>query len=529
MSIRSLIKDIRLAANSSIARDRQYRDSVFDLTFNKITTVDECFASIEDAILNVRSGQILTAEERSILQTSVEDAFNNVYTPRNIKNVHKKYGYKIFAHPNQHVGESALANYVGYRQRGVGAMKLAVYLRQGGIRKADSLGPTVTYAGSMQIGTKGTQNRQVINALWYTMVREALRLARKNAGVKIPKTGQKGYGARRIGSIGNSSRALRLHGPTASQNAYGSTGEVNDTSVPVVSLVEQLKDIKVGGMKLPKGVTSQRMYNKAFNDIIAELDNEFIINSETISSIVDADKIIRIQIHQGGDQHQNYMAHADSRSVNRIINSIEHKLLNSPLGLSDPNYEASKSMSDMAKDAVLAQVVTNFVTKSGKPDMRYKVNKRAVLQNAKRSKKSNKGKFSHTTKGARIAVGMSAGKSKAKRIKAPQKRQNQKSGVALKELINAALPEALLQRMHPPALRNRTGRFRQSAEVTNVNIGQRGGTQIDYTYMRDPYQTFEPGGAMGSTGRDPRRLIGGTVREIAQQITGNKFITTRRR
>jgi hypothetical protein len=528
MSIRSLIKDIRLAANSSTARDRQYRDSVFDLTFNKITTIDECFASIEDAILNVRNGEQLLATERNILENAVEQAFRNVYTPRNIKNIHKKYGYKIFAHPNQHEGESALANYVGYRQRGVGGMKLAVYLRQG-MLTANSLGPTVTYAGSMQIGSKGTQNRQVINALWYTMVREALRLARKTAGVKVPKTGQKGYGAKNIGSVSNSSRALRLHGPTASQNVYGSTGEVNDTSVPVVSLVEQLKDIKAEGMQLPEGVTSQLIYNKAFNDIIAELDNEFIINSETISSIVNADKIIRIQIHQGGDQHQGYMAHADSRSVNRIIDSIEDKLLNSPLGLSSENYRASKSMSDMAKDAALAQVVTNFVTKSGKPDMRYKVNKRAALQNVKPRKKSNKGKFSNKTKGTRIATGMIAGKSKAKKAGVSRKVQNQKSALGLKELINAALPEAMLLKMHPPALRNRTGRFRNSAEVTNVTMGPRGGTQIDYTYMKDPYQTFEPGGAMGSVNRDPRRLIGGTVREIAQQITGNKFITTRRR
>jgi len=81
--------------------------------------------------------------------------------------------------------------------------------------------------------------------------------------------------------------------------------------------------------------------------------------------------------------------------------------------------------------------------------------------------------------------------------------------------------------MHPPALVNRTGRFRNSAEVTNVMIGPRGGTQIDYTYMKYPYQTFEPGYAQGSTNRDPRRIIGQSVREIAQKLTGNRFITTR--
>jgi len=102
------------------------------------------------------------------------------------------------------------------------------------------------------------------------------------------------------------------------------------------------------------------------------------------------------------------------------------------------------------------------------------------------------------------------------------------SGVALKELLNAALPEEMLKRMQLPALRNRTGRFRTSAEVTNVLVGPRGGVNIDYTYMKYPYQTFEPGFAQGSTGRDPRRLIGGTIREIAGDLMGKKFIKVRR-
>ena len=81
--------------------------------------------------------------------------------------------------------------------------------------------------------------------------------------------------------------------------------------------------------------------------------------------------------------------------------------------------------------------------------------------------------------------------------------------------------------MVAPALQNRTGRFRRSAQVENVMVGPRGGTEVQYTYMKDPYSTFEPGGKMGSTDRDPRRLIGGTIREIATELTGNKFIRTR--
>ena len=90
------------------------------------------------------------------------------------------------------------------------------------------------------------------------------------------------------------------------------------------------------------------------------------------------------------------------------------------------------------------------------------------------------------------------------------------------------LPEELLRQMGSPRLNNRTGRFRQSAQVTNALIGPRGSISIDYTYQLDPYQTFEPGGRMGSTARDPRSLIGGTIREIAQEIMGKRFIKVRR-
>ena len=82
--------------------------------------------------------------------------------------------------------------------------------------------------------------------------------------------------------------------------------------------------------------------------------------------------------------------------------------------------------------------------------------------------------------------------------------------------------------MTSPALVYRTGRFAESAEVQEVMIGGRGGVNVNYTYQKDPYQTFEPGFARGSTYRDPRKIIGESVREIAQSMMGNKFLRVRR-
>lgn len=163
------------------------------------------------------------------------------------------------------------------------------------------------------------------------------------------------------------------------------------------------------------------------------------------------------------------------------------------------------------------------------------INKKYVRKKAKVKKPTANIKKGKPTKSKAQGKSSSSVKTRKGRVtkknikRTSDSRSPQASAVALKELINQALPEVMLLQMQPPALRNRTGRFRQSAEVTNVNIGPRGGTQIDYTYMRDPYETFEPGGDMGSRNRDPRKLIGASIREIAIKLTGNKFITTRRR
>ena len=56
------------------------------------------------------------------------------------------------------------------------------------------------------------------------------------------------------------------------------------------------------------------------------------------------------------------------------------------------------------------------------------------------------------------------------------------------------------------------------------------GTNIEYTYQRNPYEVFEPGSGspLANQYRDPRKIIGGTVRELAQVIMGRKFVKTRR-
>ena len=101
------------------------------------------------------------------------------------------------------------------------------------------------------------------------------------------------------------------------------------------------------------------------------------------------------------------------------------------------------------------------------------------------------------------------------------------SPIGLIQLLNKALPDELKKNMtgvYPRSLEWRTGRFGQSAQVTNIvpfpNL-----TQIHYTYQKNPYEVFEPesGNPLSSAGRDPKAIIGGTIRELAQSIMGTRF------
>lgn len=95
-------------------------------------------------------------------------------------------------------------------------------------------------------------------------------------------------------------------------------------------------------------------------------------------------------------------------------------------------------------------------------------------------------------------------------------------------MLNELLPQQVAQNMGSPALNYITGRFANSARVKMVTQGARGGIGIDYTYMMNPYQTFEPGFAQGSTLRDPRKIIGESIRELATGILGRQPHTIRR-
>ena len=79
--------------------------------------------------------------------------------------------------------------------------------------------------------------------------------------------------------------------------------------------------------------------------------------------------------------------------------------------------------------------------------------------------------------------------------------------------------------MEAPGLINRTERFASSVKILDVIQTPKGYPSFGYTYLKYPYQTFEPGQKQGSVDRDPRRLIDRTIREIAAEYAVGRLFT----
>lgn len=99
---------------------------------------------------------------------------------------------------------------------------------------------------------------------------------------------------------------------------------------------------------------------------------------------------------------------------------------------------------------------------------------------------------------------------------------------SLKTLINDSLTTTIEHNMGTGDSKNilnyRTGRFANSAEVTKLVQGRTGMLTAYYTYMKYPYQTFEPGFAQGiPRSRDPKLLISKSIHQIAATHVANRM------
>jgi hypothetical protein len=96
-------------------------------------------------------------------------------------------------------------------------------------------------------------------------------------------------------------------------------------------------------------------------------------------------------------------------------------------------------------------------------------------------------------------------------------------------VLNAKLPETVMDNMGAPRLENRTGKFAQSVRAVDVTETAQGFKSVGYTYSKNPYQVFESGSGtrFSSIERDPRSLIETSIREIVAQFGLGRLYTRR--
>jgi len=213
-----------------------------------------------------------------------------------------------------------------------------------------------------------------------------------------------------------------------------------------------------------------------------------------------------------------------NRAATIVLASMESRF-----GRGSEEWEASASPQKRLK-RMAAEVVTKQITKGIKPPTKVKkkitepkVRKGRKTTSARKTvkapRKKAKKQIVKVKKGGKSASGIQRQRATPWRNKAGL------NPVGLKALIQKSLPDVIARKMTgAPTLQYRTGRFAQSAEITDI-VPMPRSVEIRYDYMQDPYRVFEPGSGspLATRGRDPRELIGSSIREIAQMIMGTKF------
>lgn len=100
--------------------------------------------------------------------------------------------------------------------------------------------------------------------------------------------------------------------------------------------------------------------------------------------------------------------------------------------------------------------------------------------------------------------------------------------VSLQLLLNTHLQDVISANMgngnDRKVLNYRTGRFAASAKVERLSESRDGMISAFYNYMRNPYGTFSEGGRQQyPKSRDPKALIGKSIKEIAATQVGNRM------
>lgn len=306
--------------------------------------------------------------------------------------------------------------------------------------------------------------------------------------------------------------------PENLQRLHGIMDEGIQTTVAVVATIDSL--LKRRGRVKNAGVEEQ-----IIDTFIHEFYTRFNLNRERVETrreFLDS-FIIDIEIGHRDDNKAEIITQADRPALIKMLPEIEAKIIKY---FSNPDYEGSRSPKKTLTAKGVQNIVEGVLERPRDAKGRFIKVKSAKVNEKDTKKKESAQKEKVITKGRKSRTRASGTRSRKTNTKAVAR--TQESAIKLRALLDRMLPKVVESKMQQPRLVYRTGRFAQSVRTENVSIGPRGGIHIDYTYMKYPYQTFEPGFAQGSTYRDPRSIIKESIREIAITLVGEKFMTMRR-
>tara|TARA_B100001939_G_scaffold347587_1_gene369672 strand:- start:634 stop:2253 length:1620 start_codon:yes stop_codon:yes gene_type:complete len=368
----------------------------------------------------------------------------------------------------------------------------------------------------------------------------------RDAVAKIPRGHQTGGD-----SQGAAKNLIKSHGTTYDKGGdlRAKTGQ-RQTTIAVLSMAKNFKNFD------RRNATAKKEYRKAlakvgdneiFDEITTMMKNALEIKYK-ITSVKDLSdeefseyEVVKTELSDkaGNKVMEDY----DVKGIKEFLekNNVKFaKQLAQSRGIDFAEAQGSAKKKDVLRRMAMKSFIANYLNHghSMNPNLKYKVNKQILKEAGLIQKKGSKTTkwiktpsksqtSKSTRKGKAAALGGGMVMTNAQKAGGRARTADTSSPAKLQNILNQILPVEVAKNMQSPALRFRTGRLANSARVVGINQGPRGGTQINYTYMRDPYETFEPGGEMGSTLRDPRRLIGGTIREIMQTKFRQRFIKTR--
>ena len=195
----------------------------------------------------------------------------------------------------------------------------------------------------------------------------------------------------------------------------------------------------------------------------------------------------------------------------------------------------SEKLGSMSSLDIIGNMIVNTPTKKAMYKSKKAINTtkyKTAKPKGKRTKASHGS--SETTKVPMMELGVPAyTPPKQKNSKSPEKgtagaEQLLIGLTTMTKLMNKRLPQAVVQNMGRPALRNRTGRFSDSVNIETITPAART-LMVRYTYRLNPYETFENNGSRNwPSGYNPKPLISKSIRGLALQMFKITALTTRR-